>query len=216
VRRYPVVGGAAAWRVPFVTALLAGAALSVLRAWDLALGVLVLGCVAQGLWRSVVTEVSPTGLTRGFLLHGRFLGRTTVLPWRAVAEVHTDWCRPGDDSALETTVRGRDGTILRFTTAMGLGPYWTCLAEVVAGAPGAVRSGLTEATLADGPPGRRVALGSAATAGALALVLLVLVGVFALWAQGRSSLSRYLEESGPASGPADAADPVSPSRLGPE
>jgi hypothetical protein len=194
LRRYPVVGGVAAWRVPLLTVLVASCALS-LKAWDFAVSVAVLGYIAHELWRNVVLESSAVGLTRGFLLKGSFLGRTTVLPWPAIEEVHTDWCRPGDDLALETTVRGRDGTTLYLSTAMGLGPYWACLADVVHHAPRAVPSGLTEELLADGPPGWRHGLSSTATAGALALVLVALVGVYYVWAQGRGSLARYIEET---------------------
>ena len=45
---------------------------------EVAVGVGVLGFVTQSVLRGVVVEISPRGLTRGFLMNGRFLGRTTV------------------------------------------------------------------------------------------------------------------------------------------
>jgi hypothetical protein len=191
--RFSLMGGVAALRVPFVTALAIACALAV-GAWDLVIGAAVLGMIAQGLWRSVVLEVSPTGLIRGFLLRGVFLGPTTVLPWPAIVDVRTDWCRPGDDTALETTVRGRDGTTLRFSTAMGLSAYWACLAEVAHHLPVTVRTGLTEATLGGGQPDGRKMLAAARVAGVLALLLAALVGFYYVLGQGRSSLARYLED----------------------
>lgn len=183
-RRYPILGGVAGHCVPVAIALLASRAF-MQGEWDLAVGAGVLGGIAYRLWRSVVIEVSAPGLTRGFLLRGAFLGRATVILWPAVTEVYTRWCRPHDDSALETIVRGRDGAVIRLSTAMGLGVYFTCLAEVVQRAPGARRTGLTDAALADGPPARRHAVSVATTVGALSLVLLVLVAVFWALAQGR-------------------------------
>jgi hypothetical protein len=193
VHRFPLMGGVAALRVPLVAALAVAGGL-VVGAWDLAIAAAVLGTMAQRVWRSVVLEVSPTGLTRGFLLRGVFLGPTTVLPWSAIIDAHTDWCQPGDDTALETTVRGRDGTILRFSTAMGLRTYWTCLAAVADHVPIAARSGLTESTLSGGQPERGQLLAAARVAGALALLLVALVGLYYVLAQGRSSLARYLED----------------------
>jgi hypothetical protein len=55
---------------------------------------------------------------------------------------------------------------------------------------------LTDAVLADGPPDRRHSLSALATAGALALVLVALVGLHYWWSQGRSYLSRYLDATG--------------------
>lgn len=203
VQRFPLLGGVATLLVPFVATLVAVGALTA-EAWDVAVGAVTLGIVAQVVSRSVVLEISPTGLTRGFVLGGAFLGRTTVLPWTAIVDVHTDWCRPHDDTALETTVLGRDGTTLRFSTAMGLGAYWACLAEVAGHLPRSSRSGLTEAALGEGHPGHAQIIAAARTALALALVLVALVGIYYLWAQGRSSLSRYLEDP-PA--PAERAEP---------
>jgi len=193
-RRFPLMGGVAALRVPFVAALAVAGALAS-GAWDLAIGVAVVAMIVQGLWRSVVVEVSPTGLTRGFVLRNVFLGPTTVLPWSAIVDLHTDWCRPGDDTALETMVRGRDGTTLRISTAMGLRAYWACLAEVANHLPAGVRSGLTEATLRGGEPARGQMLAAAKVAGVLALLLVALVGLYYVLAQGRSSLARYLEDT---------------------
>jgi hypothetical protein len=195
LRRVPVIGGIAAWHIPIVATTLGLGALG-LGLLEIVVAVGVLGFVAQSALRSVVLEIAPGGLTRGFLLNGRFLGRTTVIAWGAVASVHTEWRRPGDDTALATTVRDAQGRAIHFTTAMGLGRYWACLTAVAAGAPAARRSGLTEALLADAPPGRRSALSAAATAGLLGLVIVALVGVHYLWAQGRSSLARSLEPEG--------------------
>jgi hypothetical protein len=208
LRHVPVIGGLAAWHVPLVAVTLGLGALG-LGFVELAVAVGVLGFVAQSLLRGVVVEIAPRGLTRGFCLNGRFLGRTTVMTWRAVASVHTDWRRPGDDTALATTVRDGQGRAIHFTTAMGLRDYWACLASVVARAPGARRSGLTEAILASEPPGRRSFLSAAATAGGLALLILALVGVHYLWAQGPSSLARYLDQTstiGPAAGRTQAPE----------
>jgi hypothetical protein len=203
VHRFPLIGGLTALRVPFVATVVAIGALAV-HAWDAAVGAAIIGGITHVLWRSMVLEVSPAGLTRGFVLGGTFLGPTTILPWASIREVNTDWCRPGDDTALETTVRSRDGTTLRFSTAMGLAPYWACLAAIADHLPRARRSGLTEATLGGGRPGPAQVLAAARTIVALALVLAALVGIHYLWAQGRSSLSRYLEEI---SAPVERAQP---------
>jgi hypothetical protein len=145
-----------------------------------------------------VVEVSGLGLTRGFILKGRFLGRTTVIAWRAVESVHTDWRCPGDDTALRTTVRDRQGSVIHFTTAMGLRAYWSCLEAVVARAPAARRSGLTDVLLSQAPPSSRNLVAGAATVGALAMVIVAFAGLHCLWAQGRSSLARDLEQIGEA------------------
>ena len=189
LRQYRIAGGVAAWPIPVVSSLLALGALG-LGALELTVSIAILGFIAQTIWRGSVVETSPVGLTRGFLLNGRFVGRTTVIAWSSVASLHTDWRRPGDDTALVTIVRDRDGRSIRLSTAMGLGQYWACLAAVARHAPRAARSGLTDAVLAEGPPGRRGFLSAAATAGALALVVVAVVGVHYLWAQGRSSIVR--------------------------
>lgn len=194
MQRYPVVGGATAWRLPILTTLLALAGLA-LDAWGLAVGVVVLGWVSHRLWRSVVIEVSPDGLARGWALDGRFVGAPASMAWSAVVAVETDWWEPDDHRALETAIRSRDGTTIRISTAMGLRSYWACLAEIVRRAPGAVHEGLTDATLTGGPPAGRDLLAAAKTAGALALILVAMIGLCYVLAQGRSSLSRYLEET---------------------
>jgi hypothetical protein len=191
--RYRVLGGAAAWCVPLTTAALATAALA-LGLPELSVAVGVLGWVGHGVARSLVVEPAPAGLTRGVVLRDRFLGRATLMPWRTIAEVRTDWARPGDDSALAATVRDADGGTMHFSTSMGVGDFWACLADVVRNAPGAERTGLTDTLLVDGPPARHHARASAMVAGRLALILLVLVGIHYVWAQGRSSFARYLEE----------------------
>jgi hypothetical protein len=94
---------------------------------------------------------------------------------------------------LETAVRDHEGRTINLSTAMGLPAYWACLAEIVRRAPGAARSGLTDAVLADGPPARHHVVSAIGTAAALALVLAAVVTVHYLLAQGRSSLARDLE-----------------------
>ncbi|HSF04905.1 MAG TPA: hypothetical protein VLG10_03870 [Methylomirabilota bacterium] len=192
LRRYPILGGVARWAIVWVTGTLAlGAA--ALGAAELLVIIGVVGVVAYRAASSLIVELSPRGLTRGIVVQGRFLGRTTVMAWHAVASVHSDWRAPGDDSALATVVRDPEGRVIAFSTAMGLHNYWECLAGIVAATPAATHSGLTEAILADGPPGRATLLAAARTAAVLGLVIAVLVGVYYLWAQGRSSLSRDLE-----------------------
>ena len=100
--------------------------------------------------------------------------------------------------------------MIHFTTAMGLRGYWACLASVGARVPAARRSGLTDALLSNEPPGWRTLLSAAATAGVLALLIVMLVGMHYLFAQGPSSLTRYLEQTG-AVGPA-ARHPPFPDR----
>jgi hypothetical protein len=202
-RIVPVIGGIASWHIPLVATILGLGALG-LGLPELAGVVGVLAFVAQTLLRSVVVEVSPRGLTRGLAVNGRFLGRTTVVAWDAVASVHTDWRCPGDDTALATTVRDAQGHAIYFTTAMGLRGYWACLAPVGAHVPAARRSGLTDALLAGEPPSRRTVLSATATAAVLALVIVMLVGMHYLLAQGSSSLTRTLEQDG-APGPPAAA-----------
>jgi hypothetical protein len=215
-RRYRVVAGLSAWRIPVLTGICAIPAVTA-EAWWLAVGVALAGGVATALARGVVIQVGAAGLSRGLVLRGVPLGWGLAIPWRAIVEVHTDWCRPHDDSALQTTVRGRDGTEIRLSSAMGLGRYWACLADIVASAPWAVRSGLTEEVLAEGPPTRRHVLSAAAVAGALALVLAAMAGIHYAWSQGRSYLSRYLEETGAVPGPgADERGRDWPAPRGPD
>jgi hypothetical protein len=194
MRRYPVVGGLAGLRVPLMTALLALGGLA-MGTQEMAVAVLALGWVAHGLWRSVVIEVSPDGLARRLGVRGVLVGPTASLSWSSVVAVETGWREPDDYRALETAVRGRDGTTIRISTAMGCRNYWACLAEIVRRAPWAARAGLTDATLAGGPPGPRDVVEAARTAGTLALILGAMVGVCYVWAQGRSALSRDLEEA---------------------
>jgi hypothetical protein len=206
LRQFPVAGGIATWPIPVVTGLLSLGALG-LEAFDVALGVALLGFVAQKLWRGGVIETSDVGLTRGFVLSGRFAGRATVMRWDTVTDIHTRWRHPGDDTALLTFVRDADGRTIRLSTAMGLQSYWRCLDSIAARAPRATRSGLTDAVLAEGPPGRRGLLSAAATAGALALVVVAVVGVHYLWAQGRSSFARQLEQAAQTPPPSPALRP---------
>jgi hypothetical protein len=206
-----IIGGLAAWHVPLVATTLGLGALG-LGLPEIAVVVGVLGFIAQSLLRGVVVEIAPRGLTRGLLVNGRFVGRTTVMAWDAVTGVHTDWRRPGDDTALATVVRDGQGRAIHFTSAMGLREYWVCLAAVAGRVPASRWQGLTEAILAGEPPGRRVLLAAAGTAGGLAILLVMLAGVHYLLAQGPSSLARYLEQTG-ASGP---SPPAAPGRLGTE
>ena len=206
VRHFPLVGGLAAWHVPVVMTPLALGAIG-LELPEMAVALVGLGLALHGLVRGGIVEISPRGVTRGFVLNGRFVGRTTVIAWGAVASVHTDWRRPGDDTALQTTVRDDHGHAIHFTTAMGLHAYWTCLAAVAESLPETRRLGLTDAALAGRPLGRRTALPAAATAGALALIIVALAGVHYLWAQGSSSLARSIE---PAETAAPPADPIWP------
>jgi hypothetical protein len=203
VRRYPLLGGPAAWYLPLLAAVLAAGAVA-FAAFDLAVGAIALGWAVHHLTRGVVLEISGPGLSRGLLGAGVFRGRAPVMAWSTVTEVHTAWCRPGDDFALETVVRDRDGGSIRLSTAMGLAAYWSCLDEIVRRAPLAARSGLTDSVLADGPPTRRHLVSALGTAAGLALVLAAAVAVHALWAQGRSSLARDLERIGAAEPPAAA------------
>ncbi|MGH7309039.1 MAG: hypothetical protein ACREK6_10135, partial [Candidatus Rokuibacteriota bacterium] len=89
LRRYSVLGGVARWPIVWLSGTLAlgTAALGA----DLLVIVLVLGLVAYRAVGSVMVELSPRGLTRGLVVQGRFLGRTTVMAWHAVASVHSDW-----------------------------------------------------------------------------------------------------------------------------
>jgi hypothetical protein len=192
VRRYSILGAAVRWPVVWITGTLALATVA-LGAAEFLVIVLILGILGYRAVCSAMVELSPRGLTRGLVVGGRFLGPTTVMAWGAVASVHSDWRIPGNDFALTTVVRDHEGRAIAFSTAMGIRNYWTCLAGVVAATPAATRSGLTEAILADGPPGRTTLLASARIAAVLGLVLVALVGLHYLWAQGRSSLARHLE-----------------------
>lgn len=193
-QQYRMAGGVAAWPIPVVSSILGLGALS-LGSLEAILVIALGGFVAQVLWLGAIVEISPVGITRGFMLNGRFVGRTTVLAWNTIATIHTEWRQPGDDTALVTIVRDRDGSSIRLTTAMGLRDYCASLAAVCSSASFATHSGLTDAVLDDGPPGRRTLASAAATAGVLALVVVALVGVHYLWAQGRSNFARQIEQA---------------------
>lgn len=193
-RRYPAVGGAAAWALALLAILLTVAA-AVFHGIGMAAAVAALGWTVHRLSRAMIVETSSAGLTRGLLGLGAFPARPTLIPWGSIVEVRTAWRRPGDDSALETVVRDREGRVIRLSTAMGLGAYWACLAEIVRRAPDAARVGLTDPVLADGPPGRRDLMAAGRAAAALALLLAAVVAMHYVWAQGSSSVARDLERA---------------------
>jgi hypothetical protein len=118
VRRYPLLGGAG-WYLPLLAAALTTGAVA-FEAFEVAIGAAAFGWAVHRLTRSVVVEISPTGVTRGLLSLGTFRARTIVIPWGALVEVHTAWCSPGDDFGLETAVRDHEGRTIRLSTAMGL------------------------------------------------------------------------------------------------
>jgi hypothetical protein len=193
--RYPVVGGAAAWALALLTVLLAVAA-AIFHGIGVAAAAGALGWAVHRLSRSMIVETSRVGLTRGLLgLGAAFPARPTVISWTSIVEVRTAWRRPGDDSALESVVRDREGRAIRLSSAMGLAAYWACLAEIVRRAPAAARTGLTDRVLADGPPGPRDLMAAGRAAAALTLVLAAIVAVHYVWAQGSSSLARDLERA---------------------
>jgi len=72
LRRFPVIGGVAAWHVPLLLATLGLGAIG-LGLLELAVAVVGLGFVLQSLVRGRVVEVSSRGLTRGFVLNGRLV-----------------------------------------------------------------------------------------------------------------------------------------------
>jgi hypothetical protein len=199
-RRYPMVGGAAAWALALLGGLLTVAA-AAFHGLTVAMAVAALWWGVHRLSRSLVVEISPVGLTRGLLGPRGFRARPAVLPWRSIVEIRTAWRRREDDSALETVVRDREGRTIRLSTAMGLTAYWDCLAEVVRRAPTAARVDLTDRVLADGPPGRPGLIAAIQTAAALALILAAIVAMHYVWAQGSSSLTRDLEPASAAREP---------------
>jgi hypothetical protein len=153
VRRYPGLGGLAAWRVPLLGG---GIALGAAAAgdWVLVVASVVLGIVLEGLDRSVVLEVSPRGLARAFAVGGALVGPARAVAWDRVEEVRTSWRRPRDFTGLVTTVVGGDGADITFGTEMGLKPYSALVVEVVRRAPRARRTGLTERVVAETVPAR--------------------------------------------------------------
>jgi hypothetical protein len=156
-RRYRVVGGVAAWRIPMMFGFLTAAA-AVAGEWTIASVVVATGVVAQAIEQGAVFVISPRGLTRGFLIGSSFVGRPRIVAWASITEIATSWRGERDYTALETTVRARDDGVLRFSSGMGLAAYQALLAEVSMRAPaGAVRSGLTQQVLNEaGRPSFRV------------------------------------------------------------
>jgi hypothetical protein len=174
-RRYPGLGGLAAWRVPglFGTgALCAGWT----GEWGLAGFFALLGLVWHGLDASLQFEVSAVGLSRLRLLGGVPLGAAHVLPWRAVREVRTRWAGGWDMTGLETVVLGAQGERMRVTTRMGLPAYRALVADIVTHAPGAARTGLTDQLLREAAvEGRALARVRRLLLGGAALLVLVWV-----------------------------------------
>jgi hypothetical protein len=173
VRRYRVVGGLVAWRIPVLTAgLLLGVGA---EGGAAAVGVALSGAALAWLEGSVVIEVSAAGLSRGLQVGGCFVGLSRVLPWHAVGEIETEWLNPRGTTALVTHVRGAGGLSIRFTTRMGLAAYRQLLAVAVGHARGARLTGLTEALVAEaGAPELSAVLTDRA--------LLVVAGVLVAWA----------------------------------
>jgi hypothetical protein len=149
-RRYPAVGGLAAWRRPALLGGLAVAAL-VVGEWTVASALAATEIVLELIGAAVLFEVSPRGLARGLALRGVMIGHGRVLAWEAVEEVATRWYRPGDCSMLETIITTRDRERLSFSTRMGLRGYWRLLADVTRHAPHARHTGLTVEVLSESP-----------------------------------------------------------------
>jgi len=178
-RRYPTVGGIAAWRIPCLFGPCALAA-ELVGEWMIA-GVIVV--VAATMWwveRALIIEVSSTGLAWGLVVGGRFLGTARVIPWRSVEEVATSWRHENDFTALDTVVRGLNGEEVRFGTRMGLGAYRALLATIDRHTLGARRTGLTGQFLAEPPVStRRMVRGFAA---ALSTLVFLAILAFVAWA----------------------------------
>ncbi len=148
VRRYPTLGGVAAWRIPALASVIIAIA-SLHGEWLAACFVAVAALVGVRLEGAVVVEVGPAGLTHGFALGRGFLGPAGVLPWRSIDEVQTRWRAPRDFSLLETIVTGHDGRSIRLTSRMGLSAYCEVIGDIVRHAPEARRTGLTDELLAE-------------------------------------------------------------------
>jgi hypothetical protein len=143
-RRYPVVGGLAAWRFPIVFGFLTAAAAGA-DEWSVACVLVATGLFAHALEQGAVIAISPRGLTRGFVIGSSFVGPARIVSWESIVEIATGWRGGGDYTALETTVHSRDGVVLRFGSRMGLAAYQVLLADVNMHAPvTAFRSGLTQ------------------------------------------------------------------------
>ena len=157
----------AAWRLPVLVGVLGLCALAAGQ-WALVCGLALLGALATSLDRSMVIELSETGVARGSTLRGAlrggYLGHARALPWDAIIEVTTVWRAPRDYSVLETFISTSGGATIRFTSRMGFAAYRALIAEIVERAPVARRTGLTEQVLADrhrpATTARRVALGA--------------------------------------------------------
>lgn len=173
-RRYRVIGGVAAWRFPMVFGFLTAAA-AVAGEWTIACVVAATGVVVHAIEHGAVFVISPRGLTRGFLIGSSLVGPPRVVAWASIVEIATSWRGERDYTALDTTVRARDGEVLRFSSRMGLAAYQSLLADVSMRAPAtAVRSGLTEQVLEEaGRPGFRISR-AWATAFSVAVVLALL------------------------------------------
>ena len=149
-RRYPMIGRLATWSVPLVCGVLAAALLSK-GEWVAAVILCLLAAMLLRLEGTLVCEVSPAGLARGVCVGGAFVGPARVIAWPAVEEIMTDWRGGRDQTLLVTTVQGRDGSTLSFTSTMGLRAYRALVAEVACRAPHARLTGLTAQLLAEMP-----------------------------------------------------------------
>lgn len=154
MRRYPAIGGAAAWALPAVCAALALAAVA---SGELALLPIPVAAALLVDALTVVFETSPHALSRIVVLKGYPLGMPRVARWEDVSEIRTFWRAPTDYTGLVTTVVARDGETFTFGTRMGLGAYRALVCEIAERAPHARRVGLTEQLLAESTAEARAA-----------------------------------------------------------
>lgn len=159
--RYRALGGMTAWLATALWGALVLGAVAVGH-WPLALVLAVIGGAVWSLDPSAVIELSPAGISRGFMLAGRYTRTPRVVAWSSVREILTRWQGPAGYTALATTVSDAEGNSLVFTTKMGLRAYRLLLRQVAAAAPEARQGGLTRQLLAEwsgtgaprGPAGR--------------------------------------------------------------
>jgi hypothetical protein len=149
-RRYRVLGGVFLLMVPGGGG---GALLLVGMAGDLVDLVLVAALVlaVAEVERGQVLEITPHGLSREVRIAGALVYPVCAMAWPAVEEIHTRWREPGDDTVLETIVSGA-GPSIRFTSNMGYRAFRGLVEDVVARAPSALRTGLTDQLLSEPAP----------------------------------------------------------------